>query len=277
MITNSMYIAKTNTIGNHSIRNLCLLLFMAIISSCATVPANKAAKDRESNIIFQGTIVALRSSTIPLAAGVDNTIVVKVDEVIEAPKLLGALKDKQITVQVEDVDQSRVGEQAVFYTKGWLLGDGIAVIEISRSTSEDVSSARKKVEETKILKKKKALKERISLADIIVTGSILKVSDPMPPGKDQIVTEHEPQWREAVLQVDKVLKGSTGDKELTLLFPGTMDVAWVGAPRFKANQTGIFLLKRVKDKNAVTALNPLDFHTKDQRDRITKLLQPQKK
>ncbi|NOZ55096.1 MAG: hypothetical protein GXP08_18480 [Gammaproteobacteria bacterium] len=85
-----------------------------------------------------------------------------------------------------------------------------------------------------------------------------------PPGLNLPVSEHDPQWREAILKIEEVLKGSPSDKNVTLLSPGTMDVAWIDVPRFNVDQQGIFLLNRVEQKNAVSALSPLDIHPKDQ-------------
>ncbi|NOZ55095.1 MAG: hypothetical protein GXP08_18475 [Gammaproteobacteria bacterium] len=76
-----------------------------------------------------------------------------------------------------------VGEQAVFFTKGWLLGKGIAVIEISRSKREDIAAVKKQIEKAQMVKKERALMERISNADMIVIGSILKVGDHPPRPK----------------------------------------------------------------------------------------------
>src|SRR6266403_1064435 len=59
------------------------------------------------------------------------------------------------------------------------------------------------------------------------------------------VSEHDPDWHEAVVEVQSVLKGGQvkGNK-VVVRFPGRNDVAWVHSPKFEKNQQGIFCLNR---------------------------------
>jgi hypothetical protein len=64
-------------------------------------------------------------------------------------------------------------------------------------------------------------------------------------GAPSRVTEHDPDWHEAVLEVQSVLKGGKvkGNKVI-VRFPNRNDVAWVHSPKFAKNQRGIFCLNR---------------------------------
>lgn len=56
------------------------------------------------------------------------------------------------------------------------------------------------------------------------------------------ISEHDPIWHEAVVNVESVEKGSTGLKQVTVRFPGSNDVRWRNHPKLRPGQQGVFLL-----------------------------------
>jgi hypothetical protein len=42
----------------------------------------------------------------------------------------------------------------------------------------------------------------------------------------EIISEHAPDWQEAVIAVQSVLKGASRAKEIVVRFPGSLDVMW---------------------------------------------------
>jgi hypothetical protein len=155
-------------------------------------------------------------------------------------------------------------------------------------------------------KANRELKERIDTADLVVSGTVSAVRLPPPAAplthaaraadaaSAGPVSEHDPKWREAVVQVASVHKGHHGDDTVTVLFPASTDVRWYKAPKFEPGQRGTFVLHKTKVKeaervephvrallepaaaekevDAYTALNPADFQPGTQQDRIPGLL-----
>jgi hypothetical protein len=56
------------------------------------------------------------------------------------------------------------------------------------------------------------------------------------------ISEHDPLWHEAVVNVESVEKGSTRQKQVVVRFPGSNDVRWRNDPKFRPGQQGVFLL-----------------------------------
>jgi hypothetical protein len=56
------------------------------------------------------------------------------------------------------------------------------------------------------------------------------------------VSEHDPKWREAVIEVAETHKGTFAKRQVVIRFPASTDVAWRRAPKFKAGQEGYFML-----------------------------------
>lgn len=118
------------------------------------------------------------------------------------------------------------------------------------------------------------LQKHIADADLVIVGKVSEVRIPTEPRKRRPITEHDPQWREAVVEVEAVMKGSESLKKVVILFPGTLDVAWVGVPRFKVGQQGIWIVRKEPETEpeAYAVKDPLDFHPRNQLERVRQLI-----
>jgi len=58
------------------------------------------------------------------------------------------------------------------------------------------------------------------------------------------VSEHDPKWREAVVEVDDVHKGAHQKKQVVVRFPASKDVMWYHLPKFQPGQQGFFMLHK---------------------------------
>lgn len=87
---------------------------------------------RQSTFVFRGTVEKTAGSTMPAVPANESTAVVRVDELIDAPGAPLDLAGKSITVKLLQTGSVRAGEQWMFFTKGWLMGNSMAVIEVGR-------------------------------------------------------------------------------------------------------------------------------------------------
>lgn len=101
---------------------------------------------------------------------------------------------------------------------------------------------------------------RFAAADVVVSGRVGEVRAAavrQPRGTIQLpITEHDPQWREAVVEVTAVHKGRRVPRSIRVRFPASTDVAWARAPKLHAGQQGTFLLKR--DAAGYTVIEAVD-------------------
>jgi hypothetical protein len=214
---------------------------------------------------------------MPVVPVSDNTIIVKVGEVLEVPTLLSDYAGKEITVYVKDPTTRNEGEQSIFFTQGWLLGEGIAVQEVGHLQGENVIELRKKIADARQIIADQDLEDRIVKAGLVVVGKVSEIKAITEQGRPGPISEHDPQWQEAILEIETVLKGDGSLKKIAVRFPGSIDVAWVGVPKFNAGQEGIWILQRDQQTRTYTALNPLDFQSKDQLERIKEMIKRAKK
>ena len=240
---------------------LGLVLLLALSGSAnaaVTQATDSAALARKSTIIFSGTVSQLAATSFADVPKSSQTIVVKVDSVEKKPAAVSLKKGDSVTVEVKDPSAFQEGTHATFYTDGWIFGSGVAVKELGHelgaAESAPPTSPEMKTRGQDQFSDQELL-DRMKASDFIVVGRVTDVrkwNAPKPKsGAPSRVSEHDPDWHEAVVEVQSVLKGGKvkGNKVI-VRFPNRNDVAWVSSPKFTKNQRGIFCLNRDQSTGA---------------------------
>jgi hypothetical protein len=236
---------------------------------------------RQSKYVFRGTVRTLGASTISNLPASRDLVVVRVDEVYVAPSTLGDFTGKDITVRIRETPTTSVGQRWVFFTAGWLFAESLAVLEVGRIpfTDDAAGAIRQLIAAAVQRAADQNLNARLTLAELVIVGKVSAVRPATGLPARRPITEHEPDWQEAVITVESTEKG-TAQTSVVILFPNSTDEFWIDSPKFKTGQEGIWILQRdQKERGApslripgLTALNPLDFQNKDQLERIRRLL-----
>jgi hypothetical protein len=204
-------------------------------------------------------------SVVPDSA---NIITLKVDHVYLAPKAFSRLVGDELTVLVKDPAGLQVNDRMIFFARGWLIGDSIAVEEVGRLSSRGADLANR-IASAQEDAADQALRKRISEAELVIAGRVIEIRPQAPLAG---VSEHNPNWQEAVVGVSEVLKGDNSLTRVGVFFPASLDVAWANAPKFQIGQEGIWILRRESEPNGYTALDAQDFRPASERSRIRRLL-----
>jgi hypothetical protein len=246
-------------------------------------------------IIFVGTVDAINAVALQSLKASPNTSVVVVEKVVKKPEAIALVRGDRVTVLIEGSSNPlKKGTRALFVTDGWIYGESLAVKVVSWEPTSNVASAATASDETKATAKVQELAERdlresINSVDIAVVGRVKGIQAPsaseLIPQRRRI-SEHEPDWQEAIVEVQEILKGSPGVTEVVVRFPASVDVMWVGYPKFKAGQEGTFLLRQDqisgaskailegKSVTAYTAITRKDVLNKADSQIIKRLMQP---
>lgn len=219
-----------------------ILPFLLALSSYATPVQRVVDFVPRSEFIFTGTILQTRTSTID-AQNVDDLAVVRVDEIITATRPFGSLRSAVITIRLANPQSAKKGQKRVFFTRGWHFGSSIAVIEVGQTeavSSEAVGKMRSEIKHAQKEQTEKTVKERLSETELIVSGRVLKIRESdVPMG----LTEHDPNWHEAEIRIEKILKGNITQRTVTIMFSKSDDVMWYQAPKFETGAEGLWLLR----------------------------------
>src|SRR5215510_13911697 len=140
---------------------------------------------QEARFVFKGTVKKLRAATmreVPIDA---RTVVVRVDDVIQAPEAMSHYAGQDITVLLPAKKKVKKGQQSVFYTNGLLFGDSVAVQAVDHHEVEKIPAALALASGGDPVRNLavKDVQARVSSADVIVSGRVTSVrvpSDPWP-------------------------------------------------------------------------------------------------
>ena len=255
---------------------------------------------KEAPFVFQGTVKAIGASNLQGVEPDENMITMIVDEVIMAPRELGDLRGKVVTVYVQSINGLKKGDRITLFARSWHYGKNIGVIEVAR-TSLNVERIRKAAIYERISELDEKLKDRIHSSRLIISGKVISTyrSDETPDllsdKKHPLGTkEDDVEWWKAEIWVKSVEKGKP-PPDLAIFFPTGGDKKWEQFPKFYTGQDGVWLLIRVsdleregvaadrskardrdtKDENdgkQLIAADPLDFHSLSSLPRIQALL-----
>lgn len=246
-----------------------VLIALAFFPMASLQPAQlDQALAAQSDIVFTGTVRQIAAASFAQVPSSNRTIVVRADSVLKKPSAVSLKKGDDVTVEVKDASAFKVGNSATFYTRAWILGAGVALKELSHVAKppagevaavspQPVQEVSEKASAQEQLASDQQLQQRLSTADAVVVGTVVEVhawtAKTLAPSRRH-VTEHDPNWQEAVIQVQSALKGAKSGQKLVVRFPGSMDVAWANSPRFKRDQQGTFVLHKDQVSGSPKAL-----------------------
>jgi len=213
-----------------------------------------------AKFVFQGTVKRVKASNVKAVTDTTRTAVVTVNRIISAAAELSGFVNQDVTVQLAPGERVKADQAAVFYTNGWLFGENLAVrseghdlVKVADAKTRAASAvaaaaAPRATAEDHV----RQIRERVNDAPVVVSGRIVAVGLPAAAAalaaaagsrQSKPISEHDPLWHEAVVEVDDVHKGSVGTKQVVLRFPSSTDVRWRRSPKFRVGQTGVFTLR----------------------------------
>jgi hypothetical protein len=244
----------------------------------------------QSGLVFSGTVQRENDATMTAVPADAGTVVVRVDRVLKAPPVLTGLVGKEITLLPAAGSSVTAGQRSVFFTRGWLYGDSLAVIEVGRlQQADDQATGRLDAEMDEVSRlideadRRAAddrLMERLRQADMVVTGRVLE-THPLQREQPGPVSEHDPEWWEATLEVNSADKGQLPfDRRLNVFFPDSTDEFWIDSPKLAPGMEATFVLQRDQAEKGfpvhriagLTALDPLDVQPVEALPRVRDLL-----
>jgi hypothetical protein len=261
----------------------------------------------EATLVFVGTVKKLGAATMRSVPVSDRTAVVRVEQLIEAPRNLAHLAGTDITVLLAGRAKVEVGKQLLFHAAAWIFGDSVAVRAVSQEAATTArQAALARGGDPAQQRVNREVQQRLDAADLVVSGKVVTVSLPqggesaaatrgLAPVSGKPVREHDPHWREAVIAVDDAHKGNHPGRQVKVLFPASTDVRWFRAPKFAVGQQGFFALHKTMlkapetptaatreltaaavapdgESEVYTALHPMDFQPYDQQERVLNAL-----
>jgi len=214
-------------------------------------PSSKSTETPDAIFVFKGTIRKLKASNVSQAPAGERTAVVSVDDPVEAPPNLAAYTGHDITVELSGQRKVKTGEKLIFHATPWLYAENLAVRSLQEEADSGTTSRRATAGTGP---HEREIRKRFATADVVISGKVIATRLPQTfprntrkaarePATTR-VSEHDPKWREAIIQVEQVHKGNLPKRQVVVRFASSTDVAWRGAPKFQPGQQGYFLLHK---------------------------------
>ncbi len=250
-------------------------LFCFFLVSCmSTKPQlNKDIKKGiKSDYIFVGKVIKQGASNVSFVEENNDVYLVQVKKVIKASGGYEHFENSNITVKTGNVLKLRPNKSYIIFSNIWLFGESLAVIanqvELNLDKITEIKDQTKKYE---IRAQDNKLMKRLESAQSVIVGKVVKIIKPDFYSKIKL-SEHLPNWMVAEIAIEDILKG---EERTQFVFSDSRDVQWYQSPKFKIGQEGIFILHSSKENEIqgyYQLINPLDFKSKDQLERIKKLI-----
>jgi hypothetical protein len=252
----------------HAKSSVVPLLICQVIMMLACSLRAQIEKD---NIQVLATILSKGKSSFPGVPESVNNMVARVDGILEKPDSVTLKVGDTITIIAKDPSLFENGSKAIFYSRGWIYGPGLAVKELRHETvtgAEDkralnahASGAKQALNAHALetMQSDTTLSEHIAEADAVVVGTVTAVRDPIVPCGFGIlgISEHNPLCKQAVVRIEDAMKG-VSSRHIIIVFPSSLDVAWHDAPRFEEGEEATFILK--KDVAATESVTQTGAH-----------------
>ena len=268
----------------------------------------------EATFVFRGTVKRRRAATVAHLPADTRTVTVSVDDILEAPAALAQLSGHTITVRVAGRRVPPVGRTTIFHTNGWIFGDSVAVRSVREEPVRPAHAAMlSRGGDPVAHRREREMGARFDRADVVVSGRVRAVRLPEDavtsapggvraaargaPAPVRPASEHDPHWREAVIDVEEVHKGDLRGGQIVLTFPASIDVRWYKAPKFQPGERGTFMVHEtttaaperrppargaratraaaapLATRRIYTALSPLDFQPQHEPGGLHALIQ----
>jgi hypothetical protein len=248
--------------------------------------ADRSLKDliASSQVAFAGTVQAIGQSSVPGVDVDDRTVVVRVDQTLNAPPEVEFGPGSQVTVQLaDDLPKLGVGDRATFFANPAVYGDGIMVSEVGRQSADAApAGARAASLEEPASDIEQALAEIVQdavvthaqEADLIIRARVVRLEEAQTP---EVAREHLPLWWVATFEADLVAKGDApglgeGGGSVSAVYANSIDIQWRTWPKPKAGQAGLWLLHNSEPELASMApfqlLHPEDLQPSAQLDAL---------
>jgi hypothetical protein len=172
----------------------------------------------------------LNVSNVKLLAPSDQTVLVKVNAMLRAPRGM-SFSGKDVTLYLIAPSELKPGDRAVFFSNGWLYGENMAMRYVGQLPATEAEALKTKSVQVDAQTADDALLLRLRSADLVIQGKVFAAKVARQERRHR--SEHETDWAVAEVQVTSLLKGqvSSGAKTVPVYFPTSTDEFWYFSPK----------------------------------------------
>jgi len=233
-----------------------------------------------SSIVVLGTVVRVGASEEPLLPATNATAVIKIEKMLAGADLVGDQSGGTATVILKAPQTIKVGARAYFFGNPRLAGKTLTFADEGEIPAGQQLAAAVPPALAAGLQRRsdQPLRERLAIAALVFRGTVQSVralESEVPGAPRELRSEHDPEWRAAIVRVDSALRGTQNGATVTVIFPNSRDIMWFNVPKPKEGEQWVFLghrpqedetrllrnegvLRFAQDQSAVVVSHPFD-------------------
>jgi hypothetical protein len=198
----------------------------------------------DSPFIFKGTVIDPKGGEFKELLGEPGLVTIRVNHIYHASSPDSSSLGKNITLRLRPHEVLRQHERYVFFTRGWLYGESIAVVEVGKMNTFLWKSFVffQKVKDFYDNLEKNTLWAKYKSADVVVIGTVRGKASPLPTSG--FSGEHDSLPAVIVVEVAKYLKGTPGGRYLKVAFARSRDELYWNSPKLSDGVGGVFFLRK---------------------------------
>jgi hypothetical protein len=221
---------------------VALAILIVAVANTAAFAAVSSEALKQTDIVFVGKVVEPEQRPgVDLPPGT-KSVAAEVEQIIDKPPAVVLRKGDRVTIAVSDPAAYAAGTRHMFYTAGWIFADSLAVREIAHEPMPPPGVFADAAPQVQQRLRDAKLQASLDKADAVVVGTVKSLTN-VEDTDHKPVSEHDPQWQDAVIEVGNWLKGAPGGvKSVIVRFPASRDVAWYHVPKLKTGSKRTLLL-----------------------------------
>ena len=238
--------------------SLRLVMILAFLLVGLASPAQNPSALTRPNIVIDGTVTEMGKPSFAAVPKVPNLVVMKITRVLTDPPTISLRTGDQITAVLKDTSTVKVGTELRIQGRIWIVGEGVAVQALAEGPVPPNGGEIEAFAAANSQEHDNNISSRAAAADLIIVGRIKEIQQPLAAAlKQGPISEHDPQWRDAVIEVQSWIKGSAESSSIVVRFPASKDVAFRDYPKFQVGQESTLFLKTAQNATHFLAAIPV--------------------
>ncbi len=248
-----------------------------------------------SAIVVLGRVVRTNASEEPLLAANNATVVVRITRMFAGTEFAGDQVGRTATVILNKPGTLKVGAEALFFGNPRFIGKTLTIADVGELPAPRIKAGvippglAQGIE----TRRDAPIRLRLAHAAVVFRGTVEAVR-PLEAVEGEKwgepASEHDPQWRLAVLHVVRPLRAVKEGEVVSVIFPASRDIVWFNSPKLKPGDEVLVLahqpqkeelrylrepevLKRIKEQHVLAVSQPQDVLPVQDERRLLRLLQ----
>jgi hypothetical protein len=196
-----------------------------------------------SPLVFVGTVKRTGASNLRALKANDQLALIEINTVATVPKAFIGITGTTVTVKLPAKTKLKKGDTRVFYAKGLLHGENLALEATSIDTVDaDHSLVVKRVRDARTNIERNERLRHVNNAVLIVEGRVVRMEE-ADINKYFPLHHKAPFWISVSINIAKIIKGKYDGKSIAVFINKAGEEKTDTRPEVEIGKTGVWMIK----------------------------------